>query len=95
MLKLFRAVALIEGVTTLALFFVAMPLKYALGNPALVPPVGLIHGIAFLTYLVVMAITLPSLGIGTGGWLRTTFAAFVPFGTFLNDGYLAKAGARA
>lgn len=37
MMKLFRLVALVEGVTTIALFFVAMPMKHLLRNPVLIP----------------------------------------------------------
>lgn len=37
---LFRKVALVEGVTTLARFLVAMPLKYLANWPLFVPPVG-------------------------------------------------------
>ncbi len=90
MLKVFRWIALIEGVTTLALFLVAMPVKYWAGNPVLVPPVGLIHGIAFLVY---MAALLPGLwgkGFTAFQWLRTFFAGFIPFGTFLNDPMLKR-----
>lgn len=86
----FRGVALIEGFTTLALFFVAMPLKYLLGNPALVPPVGLVHGIAFLLYVGAMVIVLPGRGFSRGEWARTALAAFVPLGTFLNDPMLKR-----
>lgn len=90
MLKVFRWVALVEGLTTVALFFVAMPMKYWLGNPVLVPPVGLAHGMAFLAYLVMMGIALPGKGAGALGWLRTTLAAFIPLGTFLNDPFLKR-----
>jgi len=93
-LRLFRYIALIEGITTLALFLIAMPLKYGFGNPVLVPPVGLIHGLAFLAYLAVMLVALPGKGFGPGGWLRTFLAAFVPFGTFLNDGLIKQHEAR-
>ncbi|HSG57470.1 MAG TPA: DUF3817 domain-containing protein [Paracoccaceae bacterium] len=88
MLKLFRAVALIEGVTTIALFLVAMPLKYWAGNPVLVPPVGMAHGVAWVGYLAAMLLCLP--GKGFSGWqLAGTFlAALVPFGTFWNDGLI-------
>jgi integral membrane protein len=88
LIRLFRAVAFFEGLTTLALFLVAMPVKYWLGNPVLVPPIGMLHGVAFLVYIAVMLITLPTRGFSLIGWLRTTLAAFVPFGTFLNDSYL-------
>jgi integral membrane protein len=90
MLRAFRIIALIEGITTLVLFLVAMPVKYWLGNPVLVPPVGWTHGIAFLAYIVLMVVALPGRRAGFLGWVRTTFAAFVPFGTFLNDPFLRR-----
>jgi integral membrane protein len=88
MLGVFRKVAMVEGITTLALFFVAMPMKYLAGDPRLVPPVGLLHGIAFLVYLAVMVAALRGRGFTAGEWLRTAAASFVPFGTFLNDPFL-------
>jgi len=38
----------------LALFFAAMPLKYILGDPVLVPSTGMAHGLAFIAYILVM-----------------------------------------
>ena len=90
MLRLFRYIALFEGVTTLALFLIAMPLKYGFGNPILVPPVGMTHGIAFLLYIAAMLVALPGKGFGLVGWLRTILASLFPFGTFLNDGYIKR-----
>lgn len=90
MIRFFRRVALVEGVTTLALFFVAMPMKYLAGDPRLVPPVGMIHGVAFLVYLGVMVAALRGRGFSAGEWVRTTAASFVPFGTFLNDPFLKR-----
>lgn len=90
MIRLFRFVGLVEGITTLALFCVAMPLKYFFAMPALVPPVGMIHGLAFAFYLIAMAACLWGRGLTRGQWMRTTLAAFVPFGTFLNDPMLHR-----
>ena len=90
MLRLFRTIALFEGVTTIALFLVAMPLKYWFGDPRLVPPVGMTHGVAWLAYLGAMAVCLPGKGLSAWGWLRTFVAALFPFGTFLNDSYLRR-----
>ncbi len=87
-LGVFRKVAIVEGLTTLALFFVAMPMKYLAGDPRLVPPVGMIHGVAFLVYLAVMVAAFAGRGVTASGWTRTTAASFFPFGTFINDGYL-------
>lgn len=90
MLRIFRYIALLEGVTTLALFLVAMPLKYWFGFPALVPPVGAIHGGAWLLYLAAMLLCLPRAGLTIGQWLRTFVASLFPFGTFLNDPMLRR-----
>lgn len=90
MLGLFRRVALVEGVTTLVLFLVAMPAKYLAGQPWLVPPVGWIHGIAFIAYVLLMVPALRGRRVGPVGWARTLAAAFVPFGTFANDAWLER-----
>lgn len=87
---LFRLLALVEGVTTLALFLVAMPLKYAFGQPQYVPPVGLIHGVAFVAYMVAMSPLLRDARFTQNDWLRTIVAAFFPFGTLLNDPFLKR-----
>ncbi len=90
MLALFRWVALVEGLTTIALFCVAMPLKYWADNPMLVPPVGMAHGVAWLAYLVAMLVCLPGKGFSGLDLLRTFVAALFPFGTFLNDGLVKR-----
>lgn len=90
MLRLFRMIALVEGCTTLALFLVAMPLKYWAGNPVLVPPVGMLHGAAWLAYLAGMLVCLPRKGLSGWEWVRTFIAALFPFGTFLNDPLLKR-----
>lgn len=90
MLQVFRWIAFIEGVTTLALFGIAMPLKYWAGYPALIRPVGWIHGIAFLVYVISMTPGLWGRGFTFLQWLRTFVAAFFPFGTFLNDPMLRR-----
>lgn len=88
--RLFRHVAFIEGVTTLALFFVAMPIKYLAGNPQPVTITGWIHGVAFIAYMVMMALALRGRGWTTAEWARTFAASLVPFGTFANDRFLRE-----
>ncbi len=90
MIKIFRAIALLEGITTLALFFVAMPLKYVFSNPALVPSIGMIHGAAFVIYLIAMVVCLWGRGLTAWEWARTMPAACIPLRTFLNDGLLKR-----
>jgi integral membrane protein len=90
MIRTFRYIGLVEGLTTLALFLVAMPAKYWFGMPGLVPPVGAVHGGAFVLYIVAMVVCLWGRGFTPWEWLRTTAASFFPFGTFLNDGLLRR-----
>lgn len=90
MMRLFRYIGVLEGITTLALFLLAMPAKYWFGYPDLVPPVGLIHGVAFIAYILAMVICLPGRGFSGLDWVRTALVAFFPFGTFLNDPLLKR-----
>lgn len=89
-LKLFRIIALVEGVTTLSLFLVAMPMKYWFDNPALVPPVGMIHGVAWVGYIAAMVVCLPGNGFSMLDAVRTFIAGLFPFGTFLNDSLIRR-----
>ena len=50
-LKLFRVIAMVEGLSFLILLGIAMPLKYFMGLPQAVRMVGMAHGILFLLYL--------------------------------------------
>lgn len=45
-----RRIARIEGVSFLILLFIAMPLKYGLGQPLAVRWVGWAHGVLFLLF---------------------------------------------
>lgn len=95
MIGLFRIIGLVEGVTTLALFLFAMPAKYFFDQPQFVPPVGLAHGVAFVAYMLAMAVLLRNQGLTQQEWGRTAFAAFYPLGTFLNDPMLRRTQALA
>jgi integral membrane protein len=79
----FLWIARAEGLSLILLFGVAMPLKYALGVPELVKPVGMAHGALFIVY----ALALWHAGRAAGwGWGRLALgfvASFVPFGTVL------------
>ena len=43
-----RLLSIVEGISTLVLFFVAMPLKYAADMPLAVTIAGMIHGFLFM-----------------------------------------------
>jgi len=56
MLKAFRILSMIEGLSLIALLFIAMPAKYQYGID-LVKIVGPIHGFLWLAYLPMLDIT--------------------------------------
>jgi len=91
MIKLFRGISLLEGLSLLALLFIAMPLKYIWGNPEYVRVVGMTHGLLFVAYILFAIMTKFELN-----WkVKTLFIVFaasvIPFGTFYVDKkYLSK-----
>jgi integral membrane protein len=73
----------LEGLSLLILLFVAVPLKYWAGNPAMVRILGPVHGTFFLWYV------FQTLSIGVENrwqFRKTTWkvlvACIIPFGTF-------------
>ena len=50
-MKSFRSIALLEGISTLALYFFAMPMKYIAGDPIYVKNIGMAHGVLFMLYI--------------------------------------------
>lgn len=85
MIKLFRGISLLEGLSLLALLFIAMPLKYIWGNPEYVRIIGMAHGLLFVAYVLFAIMTKFELN-----WkIKTLFIVFaasvIPFGTFYVD----------
>ncbi|MCH2161346.1 MAG: DUF3817 domain-containing protein [Phycisphaerales bacterium] len=76
---------LIEGTSTLLLFFVAMPLKYAAGMPQVVTVVGGIHGVLFIGLVAMFVIGRWVVPLSWGLVGIGFIAAIVPFGPFLVD----------
>lgn len=88
-----RAAGLVEGVSALILFFIAMPLKYAppagsetaLLGKEVVFWVGLVHGMLFINYAI---LTFVAWGQGALRFKHVAMAAvasIVPFGPFVID----------
>jgi integral membrane protein len=82
MLRAFKIVAILEGISLLLLVFVAMPLKYMLDLPEYVRVAGMAHGILFIAYII-MAILFKV----DDHWPWKKFgivalASVIPFGTF-------------
>jgi len=85
MTKLFKIVAILEGISLLALFLFAMPMKYIFGDKSFIYPVGMAHGLLFIAYII-LAIMLKF----EQRWSWKKFgiiciASLIPAGTFYVD----------
>lgn len=81
-----RIIGMLEGISLLALLFIAMPMKYYFGNPAGTRIVGTVHGALFLLFI----FNTLSAGVEYQWKFKTTtwkvlLACMVPFGTFYID----------
>lgn len=85
MLKFFRIVTLLEGLSFLFLLLVSMPLKY--NNVTAVPNQigGMFHGALFILYVLMIV----PMGRKFGWSFKTMFViglgSLIPFGTFYVD----------
>ncbi len=85
MIKTFRLISFLEGISYLLLLFVAVPIKYFGENESFVKMLGMPHGLLFIGYII-LAIMLKS----ELEWKSKTFwmilaASIIPFGTFYID----------
>jgi len=81
-----RIIGYLEGLSLLALVFVAVPMKYFFANPNITKILGPIHGAIFLLFL----FNTLSVGVEHNWKFKTTtlkviIACFIPFGTFYID----------
>jgi integral membrane protein len=85
-----RVIGFWEGASFLVLLGIAMPLKYAYGQPEAVRVVGLAHGILFMLYLwaAVQAALEHNWTWKRTGWVM--LASLLPAGPFVVDARLLR-----
>ncbi len=81
-LTYFRNIAVIEGISTVILFFVAMPLKYWADMPTAVTYVGWIHGVLFIAYAYLLVMCWDKYKWALGRVVTYFLASLVPFAPF-------------
>ena len=84
-MKLFRIIALLEGLSYILLLFVAVPLKYSLGDPTYVKLLGMPHGILFVAYLGFAFYFKQEHNWSMKTLAIVLLASVLPFGTFYVD----------
>ena len=80
-----RIVALLEGVSFLALLLIAMPLKYYGDVPSATQMVGMAHGVLFVAYIFLVVIVTISKKWSFLTAIILIVLSFVPAGTFYAD----------
>ena len=91
MIKIFRIVAFLEGVSYILLLFIAVPIKYLLDDPTYVKLLGMPHGILFVIYIIFSVIGKNKFKWSYKEFFIVSTASLIPFGTFYVDKkYLRK-----
>ena len=81
----FRIIAFLEGVSYLLLLFVAVPIKYNLGDPTYVKLLGMPHGLLFMAYLVLAYLLKDEQKWERKSFLIILVSSVIPFGAFYAD----------
>ena len=81
----FRIVAFLEGVSYLLLLFLAVPIKYNMGDPTYVKLLGMPHGLLFIAYLALSYLLKDEQKWERKSYLIILAASVIPFGAFYID----------
>jgi integral membrane protein len=81
----FRKIAFAEGVSFLVLLFIAMPLKYMASLPIAVSIVGGLHGLLFISFIIMVWEVRNEFKRDFRWLLKAGLASIIPFGTFIMD----------
>jgi len=82
-LSRFRLISYIEGISYLILVFIAMPIKYLLGNPYFVKIAGMGHGVLFILFVLLLLFTMKKHALSFRYSLEIFILSLIPFGSFI------------
>lgn len=94
-LRNLRILGIVEGVSTLVLFGIAMPLKYVAGIPEAVTLVGSVHGALFIMLVCTFVVGMKRIPLTRGLVMAGVAGAVVPFGPFVVDRWLVAVGSES
>lgn len=92
LLKRFRQVAVLEGISYLLLLFIAMPLKYFADLPEAVKYTGWAHGVLFVLYAIMLLWCWQSYNWKFSKAALVFVASLLPFAPFYVDKKLKAEG---
>ena len=89
-MKALRWICLIEGISCLLLFFVAVPMKYLGDNDFLVPPVGRAHGLLWVIMLFGLFQAMQNNKLSKNEFFLYLIVGSAPLGMFWLDGQIRQ-----
>lgn len=89
-LSLFKKVAVAEGISYIALIFIAMPLKYFADMPLAVKYTGWAHGVFFMLYVVMVIMCWMEYKWKLGKTVIVFLASLLPFAPFIVEKRLTE-----
>jgi integral membrane protein len=81
----FRIAGFLEGISYILLLFIAMPMKYMYGMPLATKIVGMIHGILFIIFMILLLQAAQKHNFQKSDTIKFFIASLLPFGTFFTD----------
>ena len=81
----FYWISLLEGISLIVLFGIAMPMKYIMGNDMLIPYAGMTHGVLWMIYLVASLSFCSKNELSVLKWLVMLIASVIPLGFIAVD----------
>ena len=81
----FRIIGFIEGISYLLLLFIAMPLKYMMGIAEATKIVGMVHGLLFIVFLIILMQAAQKHHFSLKDNAIFFIASLLPLGTFFTD----------
>ena len=89
-LKRLHIIGLLEGISSLVLFFIAMPMKYFMDMPLAVKYTGWAHGLLFVLYIGALLHAAFTYKWSVSKIALGFVASVVPFGPFVFDAWVVK-----
>ena len=85
MIKVFRIISYLEGISYILLLFIAVPIKYYANDPSLVKLLGMPHGLLFVAYVTLSLVSSKEYRWNSKKTLVVLISSVIPFGTFYVD----------
>ena len=85
MIKVFRIISYLEGISYILLLFIAVPIKYYANDPTLVKLLGMPHGLLFVAYVILSLVNSKKHDWNFSKTLVVLISSVIPFGTFYVD----------